>query len=191
MKTIALLSVAVALVPASAFAQPAPFTPPAAPPPSARSALDGWRIEPQREGIILNRSDLDPREIFLVALEPDLDTGRQPLHAWFAAAVTAHTEGLGTVVEHGAIQERADGSIMTVRVFERDQGRRLNAAVGAAHQPDGKLLLVTMICTTDSCLRHAAAAQQAITYAVASGLARPAPDPARSYAAPALLPSPL
>ena len=191
MKTIALLSAAVALVPAAAFAQPAPSPPPAAPPPSARSALDGWRIEPQREGIILNRTDLDPREIFLVAMEPDLDTGRQTLHDWFASAVTAHVDGLGTLVDDGSIQERPDGTIMTVRVFERAEGRRLNAAIGAAHQPDGKLLLVTMICTTDSCLRHAAAAQQAITYAVASGLAKPSPEPAPSPTAPTLSPSPL
>jgi hypothetical protein len=102
-------------------------------------------------------------------MQPDLDARGVPLRDWFGARVTSRMAVLGTQVEDGGIRESSGGGLATVRAFERAEGRRLNASFVAARQPDGKMLLVTIVCTVDECLRHMDGAEKVTRLVVSSG----------------------
>ena len=166
MKMIALLSAAVALAPAAALSQPA--RPAAAT--ATGSVLGQWRIERQEDGVVLTPRDVGLGQLFIVAMQPDLDARGVPLRAWFDARVSSRMAVLGgTQVEDSGVRELSGGGMATVRGFERAEGRRLNASFVAARQPDGKMLLVTVLCTTEECVRHMGGAEKVARLVISSG----------------------
>jgi hypothetical protein len=163
MRMIALLSAAAVLAPAAAFSQPGP---PATP---TGSVLDDWKIERQEDGVVLTPRDVGLGQLFIVAMQPDLDARGIPLRDWFDAKVSTRMAMLGRQVEDSGVRESSGGGLATVRGFEVAEGRRLNASFVAARQPDGKLLMVTILCTSDECLRHMGGAEKMTRLVISSG----------------------
>jgi hypothetical protein len=124
---------------------------------AAQSGPEGWEVRHEGTEIAMQPPDLEPGQIYVLSVRANVDLGSQAPRAWLASRVDNQAK-LGKKVKGSGIQERPNGALAASRTYVRSDGSTLDAVFSLARQPNGKVLLLTIVCSPAACDAHGPAA---------------------------------